>query len=86
MFWGLLTQEIFGGNLFEDVARAQEILVVQSYVLQYRFLAIGHIFQRFPPKISCRRQLTPNKIFDSDIIPPTEETKYSQLRKQNTAN
>jgi len=26
MFWGLLTQEIFGGNLFEDVARAQEIL------------------------------------------------------------
>ena len=27
-----------------------------------------------------------NKIFNSDIIPPTEETKYSQLRKQNTAN
>ena len=25
IFLGLLTQEIFGGNLFEDVARAQEI-------------------------------------------------------------
>ena len=36
MFWGLLTQEIFGGNLFEDVARAQEILAVQSYILQLK--------------------------------------------------
>ena len=31
IFLGLLTQEIFGGNLFEDVARAQEIFEGDRY-------------------------------------------------------
>ena len=50
-YWRLLTQEIFGGNLIKDIARAQEIKKGDRMNKDKRFLVTD---QRFFSKISIR--------------------------------
>ena len=50
-YWRLLTQEIFGGNLIKDIARAQEIKKGDRMNKDKRFLVTD---QRFFSKISTR--------------------------------